>query len=112
MPLLLGAVAEGATPAQIAPTNQTLTPTATPGAIFQPLNPGLASAPGLAVGQASAVALSPDGRTLLILTSGYNRMFGGDGRFIPEQSSEWLFVYDVGRPRLCVRRCRRHSHRI
>lgn len=77
------------------PTGQAITPTAAAGAIFQPLNPDLPDAPGFTAGQASAVALSPDGRTLLVLTSGFNRMLGADGKAIPSQSSEYVFVYDV-----------------
>jgi YVTN family beta-propeller protein len=48
-----------------------------------------------------ATALSPDGRTLAVLTSGYNRTFGPDGKPIDPGSSEWVFVYDVtaGEPR-------------
>jgi len=36
------------------------------------LNPGLPSDPGFTVGQAVTTAISPDGNTLLILTSGFN----------------------------------------
>jgi hypothetical protein len=77
------------------PTGQTITPTAAPGAIFQPLNPELSQFPDHLAGQASALALSPDGRTLLIATSGYNLMFGDDGKPIPTASMEYVFVYDV-----------------
>ena len=81
--------------AEITPTGQVLTPTAAPGGIFQPLNPGLPGDPAFTAGQASAVALSPNGKTLLILTSGFNRVFGPDGKFIAERSNEYVFVYDV-----------------
>jgi DNA-binding beta-propeller fold protein YncE len=77
------------------PTGQLITPTAAPGAIFQPLNPDVPADPSFLAGQASAVALSPDGRTLLIVTSGFNRMFGPDGRAAPGLSSEFVFVFDV-----------------
>jgi DNA-binding beta-propeller fold protein YncE len=80
---------------EVTPTGQLLTPTAAPGAIFQPLNPDLPDDPAFTAGQASAVALSPDGRTLLILTSGYNRTVGPDGHFIPARSNEYVFVWDV-----------------
>jgi len=80
------------------PTGQAITPAAAPGAIFQALNPDLPSNPGFTAGQASAVALSPGGRTLLILTSGFNRMLGPDGKAIRDQSSEYVFVYDVSGP--------------
>ena len=79
----------------IASTGQSITPTAAPGALFQPLNPDLPTNPGFTAGQAGAVALSPDGRTLAILTSGYNRNFGADGKQIPEESREYVFLYDV-----------------
>jgi DNA-binding beta-propeller fold protein YncE len=81
--------------AELTPTGQALTPTAAPGSIFQPLNPDLPGDPAFTAGQAAAVALSPDGRTLLILTSGFNRIFGPDGKFIPERSNEYVFVWDV-----------------
>lgn len=80
---------------ELTPTGQAITPSAASGAIFQTLNPGLADLPDYTAGQASAVALSPDGRTLLILTSGFNRMSGPDGKEVPSQSNEYVFVYDV-----------------
>jgi DNA-binding beta-propeller fold protein YncE len=80
---------------EVAPTGQALTPSATPGAIYQPLNPDLPEDPSFTAGQAAAMALSPDARTLLILTSGFNRTFGPDGKFIPGRSNEYVFVWDV-----------------
>src|SRR5579859_5094536 len=80
---------------ELTPTGQALTPMAAPGAIFQALNPELPGDPSFTAGQAAAVALSPDGRTLLILTSGFNRIFGPDGKIIPERSNEYVFVWDV-----------------
>ncbi|MDE2486409.1 MAG: hypothetical protein KGO51_03350 [Alphaproteobacteria bacterium] len=80
---------------ELTPTGDAITPAAAPGAIFQKLNPDLPDAPGYTAGQASAVALSPDGRTLLILTSGFNRMLGPDGKPLLSQSNEYVFVYDV-----------------
>ena len=98
---IIGAIALCATAAhavELTPTGQALTPTAAPGAIFQPLNPDLSDDPGFTAGQASALALSPDGRTLLILTSGFNRAFGPDGKMIADRSNEYVFVYDVSGP--------------
>ncbi|HEY2483406.1 MAG TPA: WD40 repeat domain-containing protein, partial [Caulobacteraceae bacterium] len=89
------ATAAGAATPEMTPTGQAITPTAAPGAIFQPLNPDFAADPTFTAGQAAAVALSPDGRTLLILTSGFNRTFGPNGKFIAERSGEYVFVYDV-----------------
>src|SRR5690242_18725020 len=80
---------------QFLPTGQKITPRAAPGAVFQPLNPGLSALPGFTAGQASAVALSPDSKTLLILTSGFNRNSGADGKRVDALSNEYVFVYDV-----------------
>jgi YVTN family beta-propeller protein len=81
--------------AELLPTGQAITPTAAPGAIFQPLNPDRPADPKLTAGQASALALSPDGRNLLILTSGFNRMFTAGGQLSLALSQEYVFVYDV-----------------
>jgi DNA-binding beta-propeller fold protein YncE len=79
----------------VLPTGQRLTPEAAHGAIFQPLNPDLAALPAFTAGQASAVALSPDRRTLLILTSGFNRNAGADGKQVAALSNEYVFVFDL-----------------
>jgi DNA-binding beta-propeller fold protein YncE len=79
----------------ILPTGQRLTPEAAHGAIFQPLNPDLPELPAFTAGQASAVSLSPDRRTLLVLTTGYNRNLGADGKQVPGLSNEYVFVFDV-----------------
>jgi DNA-binding beta-propeller fold protein YncE len=81
--------------AQFTPTGQSITPAAAKGSVFQSLNPDLPSLPDFTAGQASAMALSPDGRELLILTSGFNRNFGPDGKVVADQSNEYVFVYDV-----------------
>jgi DNA-binding beta-propeller fold protein YncE len=84
------------------PTGKTITPTAATGAIFQDLNPSHPSAPELRAGQAVAIAVSPDGRTLAIQTSGYNRYFGPDAKlpvkgqsYVPELSTEYVFLFDI-----------------
>ncbi|HEU5399033.1 MAG TPA: bifunctional YncE family protein/alkaline phosphatase family protein [Gammaproteobacteria bacterium] len=77
------------------PTGQFITPLAALGATFQPLNPHLHDFPDYTVGQAMSEALSPDGRTLLILTSGYNRLNNAEGKQAPLDSNEYVFVYDV-----------------
>jgi YVTN family beta-propeller protein len=53
------------------------------------MNPGLASSPKYVVGQAESMAVSPDNRTLLVLTSGYNQ--DSD----PATHSEFVFVYNI-----------------
>lgn len=81
------------------PTGLRITPDAAPGSIFQPLNPRLPADPSFTVGQAVATAISPDGRTLLILTSGYNIQnftAGPDqGKTNPQEASEYIFVFDI-----------------
>ena len=91
----LWSVLAGPAPAQTIASGQIVTPTATPGALFQPLNPGLADAPYYNVDGAMSLALSPDQKTLLILTTGYNRLSDSSGNFLPADSTEWVFVYDV-----------------
>ncbi len=73
------------------PTGQSITPNGAPHAIFKPLNPNLPSSPTYTVGQAVSTAVSPDGKTLLILTSGYN----DDAD--PATQSEFVFVFDISK---------------
>src|SRR5690242_1790214 len=77
------------------PNAQFITPLAAPGSTFQALNPGLKDFPDYTVGQAMSEVLSPDGKTLLIVTSGYNRLNGSDGKQLEADSNEYVFVYDV-----------------
>ncbi|HUX81504.1 MAG TPA: beta-propeller fold lactonase family protein [Halothiobacillus sp.] len=77
------------------PTGARITPTATPGARFERMNPNLPSLPGFQAGQAVTTALSPDGNTLLVLTSGYNRNWNPQGKIDPATSSEYIFIYDL-----------------
>ncbi len=97
---LLGATClAAAAHAATLPTGQTITPTAAPGAVFQTMNPGLADDPGYKAGQAVNSALSPDGKTLLVVTSGFNRLYYPNGPHAgtiePADSAEYVFVYDV-----------------
>ena len=82
------------------PTGVRITPQAAPGSLFQPLNPGLASDPAFTVGQAVTTTVSPDGKTLLILTSGYNSQNFTSGPNMgttnPAESNEYVFVFDIG----------------
>src|SRR5690348_9532916 len=57
-----------------APSGLRITPMAAAGARFSRLNPGLPGFPGYVAGQAVTTVTSPDGKTLLILTSGYNTL--------------------------------------
>jgi YVTN family beta-propeller protein len=77
------------------PTGMTITPTAPEGTWLQPLNPDLPGRPEFTADHPITTALSPDGGTLLVLTSGFNRNFDPKGRVILDQSTEYVFVYDV-----------------
>ena len=80
------------------PTGKRITPAAASGALFQDLRPGTPKAADLRAGQAAAVAVSPDGALLAILTSGFNRYRDESGRGVPELSTEYLFLFDVSAP--------------
>jgi YVTN family beta-propeller protein len=84
---------------QMLPTGQTITPLAPTGSQFQALNPNLADNPSYTAENAVTGVLSPDGKTLLILTSGYNienYSSGADaGQVNPTDSTEFVFVFDV-----------------
>jgi YVTN family beta-propeller protein len=93
------AVGDDKAQGEFLPTGVRITPAAAKGSIFQALNPGLVSDPSFTVGQAVSTAVSPDGRTLLILTSGYNsqNFTSGPnaGRTNPAESNEYIFVFDI-----------------
>jgi DNA-binding beta-propeller fold protein YncE len=85
--------------------SQSLTPLATTGSSFQfldtgmvvtdPYDPQVAPVEWLA-GQAVSTSISPDNNTLLVLTSGYNRVFQGPfPLFDPLMSSEYIFIFDI-----------------
>jgi len=84
---------------QILSTNQTITPLAARGASFEALNPHLADNPDYTVGQAVTTVASPDKKTLLILTSGFNMWAYSDGPNAGQKnksaSTEWVFVFDI-----------------
>lgn len=101
LPAALPPAAASAQPAAtLLPNGQTITPTAAPGSSLRTLNPHLAAWPTWRPGQALNTALSPDGNTLLVLTSGYNLLNTPAGRQNagkpdPTGSKEYVFVYDV-----------------
>ena len=75
---ITGALAQ-AQPQALPNMGQQITPLAPPGAQFTALNPGLpAPAQDWLVSQAVTTVVSPDHKTLLVLTSGYNRFFTTD----------------------------------
>ncbi|WP_448265163.1 bifunctional YncE family protein/alkaline phosphatase family protein [Nostoc sp. DSM 114159] len=98
--------------AALLPTGQIITPAAAPGSTFAPLGTGLRTDDNADAAEAVSTALSPDGKTLLVLTSGYNQNFKDEntgstftypvldpltgkpsGTTTPK--AEWVFVYDV-----------------
>jgi DNA-binding beta-propeller fold protein YncE len=81
---------------------QHISPLAPEGARFEMLNPDLASDPSWLAGQAVTSVVSPDHKTMLILTSGYNRIFRTNN--VPDalgtyfdwpNSQEYVFIYDI-----------------
>ena len=79
------------------PTGQALTPLAVPGARFMPLVARTGPLPATIADGAAMIAASPDGRLLAILTSGFNRTNGADGKLIDAQSRQYLFIYAIDR---------------
>jgi YVTN family beta-propeller protein len=82
----------------ILPTGATITPTAAPGSVFGPLTTSLPDFPTYTPDGAETTAISPDGKTLLILTSGFNLMEDSSGNFTGTDSGEFVFVYDISTP--------------
>ena len=81
-----------------------ITPTALANAVQQPLNPGLANYPDFIAGQAVKGVVSPDGKTLAILTAGMNSLYYPNtastspdliGKIDTAASTQFLFLYDV-----------------
>src|SRR6516165_12607550 len=56
-----------------------ITPTALPHSVQQVLNPGLANYPDFVAGEAVKAVVSPDGKTLAILTAGMNSLYDASG---------------------------------
>jgi len=79
--------------------DQTITPLAPAGSQFQQLNPDLADNPAWEASHAVTSVVSPDGNTLLVLTSGYNRVYNNTSNslssFEGQDSNEYVFVYDI-----------------
>jgi DNA-binding beta-propeller fold protein YncE len=71
---------------------------AAPSARFEALMVRVGPNPDFVADGAAAVAVSPDGREMLVLTSGFNRFNGADGKIVPAQSVQYIFRYaiDVG----------------
>jgi hypothetical protein len=77
------------------PTGQAITPAATPGSSFQTLKPDLPGRKNRFADDAVSNAVSPDGNTLLVLTSGYYLWKNAAGRADQAASTEYVFVFDI-----------------
>jgi YVTN family beta-propeller protein len=100
----------GSGPALV-PTGQYISALATPGSTFFRLVTGVRPDGNADGAQAVATALSPDGTTLLVLTSGYNTGYlnrngtpfnypvldptTGQPSSVTTSNAEWVFVFDV-----------------
>ena len=82
-----------------------ITPTALPHAVQQLLNPGLTNYPNFVAGEAVKAVVSPDGKTLAILTAGMNSLYFPNvgepatnpniGKVDTSASTQFLFLYDI-----------------
>ncbi len=77
------------------PTGADVTPLAAPGSVILELDPKLSAHPAFRAGYAMSLALSPDGATLALLTSGYNTLIDAKQTPIPATEREYVFFYDV-----------------
>ncbi|GAX45500.1 YVTN beta-propeller repeat-containing protein [Tolypothrix sp. NIES-4075] len=110
----VGNIGDGAA---LLPTGQIITPAAAPGSTFAPLPTDLRTDGTADAAEAVSTALSPDGKTLLVLTSGYNQNFRdentgsnidypvldpttGKPTATRTTKAEWVFVYAVNSGKL------------
>ena len=87
----------------VLPTGATITPDAAPGSVFQSLTVALPDYPNYTPDSAETTAVSPDGKTLLILTSGFNLNLDSNGSYQPQDSGEYVLVYDISSPSVPVK---------
>lgn len=81
---------------QVVPnTDQRITPLAPHDSAFVPMNPGLGDNPDYVAGRGPTSVVSPDGKTLLVLTSGYNLVKNSSDVTIAGDSTQFGFVYDI-----------------
>jgi YVTN family beta-propeller protein len=75
------------------PSGQRLTPLAAPDAQLEYLE--LRHSPQLIAHGATTIAVSPDRKSLLVLTSGYNHPINWLGQSIDGHFAQYVFVYDI-----------------
>jgi DNA-binding beta-propeller fold protein YncE len=79
----------------LTPTNSSFEFLDTGNVVGDPFNTQVPPVEWLA-GQAVSTVVSPDGKTLLVLTSGFNRVFQAESlAWDPALSTEYVFVYDI-----------------
>jgi YVTN family beta-propeller protein len=82
---------------------QQITPLAPQGSRFDTLNPDLPDRPDWLASQAATSVVSPDKKTMLVLTSGFNRVYALGVPpppypwYVPD-SNEYVFIYDISTP--------------
>jgi YVTN family beta-propeller protein len=80
---------------QVLPTGQSISPLGAPGAKIVDLNPGLTDLPEFVAGGGITTVLSPDQKTLLVLTSGHNLVSVATGDKKSRDTDQYVFVFDV-----------------
>lgn len=109
--LSLASIAQGQSNQSATPPGLFITPTALANAVQQDLNPGLVlpyfatNYPRFVAGEAVKAAVSPDGKTLAILTAGMNSLYfpnnaepgpgSNVGKLDTTASTQFLFLYDI-----------------
>src|SRR5580704_2248087 len=93
--------AQSTTPA-LPNMGQDLTPLQPAGSVFVSLNPGITDHPEWTSTHAVSSVVSPQGDTLLVLTSGFNRVYNNPltrlpllASSSPPDSNEHVFIYDL-----------------
>jgi len=94
--------AQSAYPLAIPNTGQQINPFAPTGSQFVWMNPGLTALPDWYAGQAATAVVSPDRQTLVVLTTGFNRVYSEEnptGAFPWNSalSNEYVFIYDISK---------------
>jgi DNA-binding beta-propeller fold protein YncE len=77
------------------PTGLYISPMVLDNAVQQDLNPGLTKYPDFVAGQAEKAVVSPDAKTLAILTAGMNSLYDPTGVVDTAASTQFLFLYDI-----------------
>jgi len=89
-------------PLAVPNTGQQINPFAPANSQFTWLNPGLTGLPDWYAGQAGTAVVSPDQQTLLVMTTGFNRVYTQENPTGPypwntAESNEYVFIYDISK---------------